>query len=88
MTKPELALIKELIKFPEIIEDTAKDYQIQRLPYYSLELANCFHKFYENCKVLDKNKNMMQARISLVKATKIVLKNTLELMGISAPEKM
>ncbi len=88
MTKPELDLIKELIKFPEIIEDAAKDYQIQRLPYYALELANSFHRFYENCKVLDENKEIAQARINLIKATKIVLKNTLELMGISAPEKM
>jgi len=85
----ELALIRQLIKFPEIIEETASDYQVQRLPYYSLELANYFHKFYEQCRVLDeKNKESSQARIILVKATQIVLKNTLELMGISAPKKM
>ncbi len=84
----ELNLIKQLVKFPEIVEDTVRDYQIQRLPYYSLELANRFHKFYENCRVLDKDKEIAQARINLVKATQIVLKNTLELMGISAPEKM
>jgi len=88
MTKPELNLIRKLIRFPEIIEDTANDYQIQRLPYYAMELANSFHQFYEQCRVLDKDKKTMQARINLIKATKIVLKNTLELMGISAPEKM
>ncbi|MBU1176965.1 arginine--tRNA ligase [Patescibacteria group bacterium] len=86
--KEEINLIKQLIKFPEIVEDVAKDYQVQRLPYYSIELANAFHRFYENCKVLDKNEKIAQARISLIKATKIVLKNTLELMGISAPDKM
>jgi len=86
--KEETNLIKQLIKFPEIVEDIAKDYQVQRLPYYSIELANAFHRFYENCKVLDKNEKIAQARISLIKVTKIVLKNTLELMGISAPEKM
>jgi len=85
----ELNLIRQLIKFPEIIEETAGDYQVQRLPYYSLELANSFHKFYEDCRVLDeKNKEQSQARLSLIKATQIVLKNTLELMGVSAPEKM
>jgi len=85
----ELNLIRQLIKFPEIIEETAGDYQVQRLPYYSLELANSFHKFYEECRVLDeKNKELSQARLSLVKATQIVLKDTLKLMGISAPEKM
>jgi len=85
----ELNLIRQLIKFPEIIEETAGDYQVQRLPYYSLELANYFHKFYESCRVLDeKNKELSQARIGLIQATQIVLKNTLKLMGISAPEKM
>jgi len=85
----ELSLIRKLIRFPEIIEETAGDYQVQRLPYYSLELANHFHRFYESCRVLDeKNKELSQARIGLIKATQIVLKNTLELMGISAPEKM
>jgi len=84
----ELSLIRQLIKFPEIIEDTAQDYQVQRLPYYALELANVFHQFYEQCRVLVEDRELTQARISLVKAVQIVLENTLELMGISAPEKM
>lgn len=89
LKEAELNLIRQLIKFPEIIEDTAKDYQVQRLPQYSMELANAFHRFYEKCRVLDdENKELSRARIGLVKATKIVLKNTLDLMGIKAPEKM
>ena len=89
LTHPaELTLIRQLIKFPEIIKDTARDYQVQRLPHYALELANAFHKFYEQCRVLDEDKELTQARISLAKATQIVLKNTLDLMGIKAPEKM
>ncbi|MAF20652.1 MAG: arginine--tRNA ligase [Parcubacteria group bacterium] len=84
----ELNLIRQLIKFPEMIEDIARDYQVQRLPYYSLELAHSFHKFYEQCRVLDKDKKIAQARINLVKTTQIILKNTLGLMGINAPEKM
>lgn len=88
MTEPELNLIKELIKFPEIIKDTSIDYQVQRLPYYSMELANKFHKFYENCRILGEEEQIAQARISLIKATQIILKNTLELMGVSAPKKM
>ena len=84
----ELSLIRKLIRFPEIIGEIARDYQVQRLPYYSLELATVFHRFYEQCRVLDDNKELAQARIGLIQATQIVLKNTLELMGISAPEKM
>ena len=84
----ELDIVRQLIKLPEIIEDTAKDYQVQRLPQYAIDLADAFHKFYENCKVISKDKKLSSARLSLILATKIVLKNTLDLMGISAPEKM
>lgn len=85
----ELELIKQLIKFPEIVKDTAYDYQVQRLPQYALDLANAFHQFYNHCRVLDvENKKLSQARLALVLSTKIVLKNTLDLMGISAPSKM
>jgi len=84
----ELKLIKQLIKFPEIIEDTAKDYQIQRLSQYAYETSACFHQFYKNCRVLTEDKELSNARLSLILATKIVLKNTLDTMGISTPEKM
>ncbi len=84
----ELELIKQLIRFPEIIEDTVYDYQVQRIPQYTIDLAAVFHQFYRGCRVLGKNKELTQARLSLIKATKIVLKNSLDLMGISAPEKM
>lgn len=84
----ELNLIKELIRFPEVIEDCAKDYQVQRIPQYAIDLATAFHQFYRDCKVLTKEKDLRESRLALVLATKQVLKNTLNLMGISAPERM
>lgn len=84
----ELALIKNLIQFPEIIEDSAKDLQVQRLTQYALDLVRSFHKFYEDCRVISEDENLTQARLELVQATKVVLKNTLDILGISAPEKM
>ena len=84
----ELNLIKQLIRFPEIIEDTAKDYQLQRIPQYALDLATSFHQFYRDCKVLTENSSLQKARLALILATKQVIKNTLNLMGISAPERM
>lgn len=84
----ELDLIRELIKFPEIVEDAARDYQIQRLPNYAISLADKFHKFYEDCRVISDDKKMTKARLALTLATKIVIKNILDLMGMSAPEKM
>ncbi|MFH1462684.1 MAG: arginine--tRNA ligase [bacterium] len=84
----EFNLIKQLIRLPEIIEDTAKDYQVQRLPQYVIDLATSFHQFYRDCRVISDNKELTKARLALVLATKIVLKSALDLMGISAPEKM
>jgi arginyl-tRNA synthetase len=84
----ELELIKELIKLPEIVEDTANDYQVQKLPHYAVELAAAFHKFYTECRVLGEEKKLEKARLALALAAKIVLENILDLMGISKPKKM
>lgn len=84
----ELSLIKQLIRLPEIIEDTARDYQVQRIPQYAIDLATSFHQFYTTCQVISENRELAKARLALVLATKITLKNTLDLMGISAPGKM
>jgi arginyl-tRNA synthetase len=86
--RTELELIKRLIQFPEIIEDAANDYQVQRIPQYALDLATVFHRFYRDCRVLSDDKKLTQARLALLLATKTVFENTLDLMGISAPEKM
>ena len=86
--KEELDLIKQLIRFEEVIEDTARDYQLQRIPQYSVELAESFHRFYQHCQVISDDKELTSARLALVLATQTVLKNTLSIMGISAPEKM
>jgi len=84
----ELKLIRQIIRFPEIVADTSKDYQVQRLPQYAIDLATSFHQFYRDCKVLTKEKNLRAARLGLILATKTVLKSTLDLMGVSAPERM
>jgi len=84
----ELNLVKLLIRLPEAVEDTAKDYQVQRLPQYAIDLATAFHRFYRDCRVISEDKELTKSRLSLVLAAKTVLKNTLGLMGISAPEKM
>ena len=85
---PEKRLIKKLIRLPEIVEDIADNLQVQRITKYAFELAESFHRFYTKNQVLVEDKNLAAARIALVMATKIVLKNVLDLMGISAPEKM
>lgn len=85
----ELDLIRELIRLPGLVEEIAKDYQVQKLTTYAMDLARSFHNFYEKCRVIDlENKKLMFDRYELIQATAMVLKNTLDLMGVSAPEKM
>ncbi len=84
----ESNLVKQLIRLPEIVEDTAKDYQVQRIPQYAMDLATSFHKFYQDCRVISEDKELTKSRMALALATKIVLKNALDLMGVSAPERM
>lgn len=86
--KEELNLIRQLSRFPDIVEEISKHYQIHHLTIYILELARRFHNFYEKERVIGESKDLTAARLALVKSVKIVLKNTLELLGISLPKKM
>lgn len=90
LTDPkEVALYKELVKFPELLNDISSDFQIQALPHYAYKIATLFHDFYANCQVLGgKDKKIEASRLSLVLATKYVLANALNICGIEAPEKM
>ena len=87
-TDYELNLIKQISKLPELIEDISRSYAVNQLTTYAIELADSFHKFYENCKVISDDRDLTGARLALVQATKITLANTLKLLGVSAPEKM
>ena len=79
-------LVVKLIQFPEIIEDTAKDYQVNRLTIYAYELAKEFSQFYESTKVIGSENE--KELIALVALTRKTLVDVLNLLGISAPKKM
>lgn len=85
----ELNLIKHLLKFADLTNQIGSNLQVNQLTEYAIDLAYFFHKFYENCPVLQaESKPLIQARLALVQASKITLANTLKLLGVSAPEKM
>jgi arginyl-tRNA synthetase len=84
----ELSLIRKLIQLPEVVVDISRNHEVHRLPQYATEIADAFHRFYENCQVLSDDAELMAARLGLVKATQIILAEVLSLMGISAPEHM
>ncbi|WP_421382160.1 arginine--tRNA ligase [Bacillus salacetis] len=82
-------LLKKLGDFPGIVADAAAKRTPHRVANYINELAAAFHSFYNAEKVLDKeNMELTKARLSLIKAVRITMKNALKLIGVSAPEKM
>jgi len=83
----EYDLIKEVLKLPEIIEEVAKNYEVQKLPFYAQNLATRFHDFYTQCRVINQDKLNLK-RFELIKVVKITLEKVFRIMGISAPEKM
>jgi arginyl-tRNA synthetase len=84
----EIALIKKLAEFPEVISKAAQFLEPNRLTTYLQEMAATFHKFYHEHRVVSDDRKLTSARLRLVEATRIVLANALRLLNISAPEKM
>jgi len=85
----ELKLIKKLTKYPMIIEEACKGYKPHIITTYLYDTAAQFNQFYRDCPVLpEKNKELRKTRLALVDATRTVLKNGLNLLGITAPEEM
>ncbi len=84
----EKDLIDDLDLFPEVILNSAQKLQTHNITQYSIDLARNLQKFYENCRVISEDTELSKARVKLILACKIVLKNTLEIMGINAPERM
>lgn len=85
----ELSLAKELNKFPEFVQEVSQSYEVHKFPQYAIRLADKFHSFYDACRVIDdKNLELTKARLNMINAVRIVLSETLDLIGVSAPEKM
>ena len=84
----ELNLIKKMLAFPDLIAYMATELEPHHLPHYSQELANVFHLFYQNCRVISDDLDITKARIKLVKATQIVLNRCLTIMGMDSPNTM
>ena len=84
----ETDLIKAITLFPEVVEGAAGTLEPHRLTFYLNELAALFHSYYNKNKVLSEDAGMSEARLFLVQSIRIVLRNALGLLGVSAPESM
>jgi len=84
----EIALIKKIAAYPEEIARAAAEFAPQRIARYSHELAGAFHSFYNKCRIVGQEPSLASARLALVLAAGRVIRHSLGVLGVSAPEKM
>jgi arginyl-tRNA synthetase len=87
----EQALIRQLLRLPDVVAEAAERRETHELPKYCHEVASLYSQFYRDCRVLTDDPAdapLSAARLALVDAVRLVLANALGLMGISAPESM
>ena len=87
-TEQDRELIKQISMLPEEIRLAARDYDPSRINRYLVELAARFHRFYNSNRIRGEEEHIMMARLKLADATRQVIANCLDILGVSAPEKM
>lgn len=87
-THEELRIIKKLLMYPMIFEGAVNAYEPHRITFYLQELSGMFHPYYNKYRILIDDIELTRARLALCEAIRIVLRDGLEILGISAPEKM
>jgi arginyl-tRNA synthetase len=88
VTEEEQKLIKKLLRFPDVVESAAKVLDAVILCAYLEELAGTFHRFYTVCRIIGSEKELAEARISLIHAVKMVISNGLGILGVTSPQRM
>jgi arginyl-tRNA synthetase len=84
----ELALLKRLIQFPDLVAGAARALEPHRVAYWLHETAGLFHPYYKAHRVIQPDARLMLARLALCAAVGQALRNGLDLLGVSAPESM
>ena len=84
----ELALARQVLAFPDLVEECTRSLEPHRLTYYLQDLAAEFHNYYNHHRILSEDRPLTLARLGLVRAIQVALANALALLGVTAPEKM
>ncbi|HVK40443.1 MAG TPA: arginine--tRNA ligase [Candidatus Kapabacteria bacterium] len=85
----ELALAKQILAFPEAVQRAAREYEPQIVAEYLRELAQAYHKFQHDCRiVVEENADVRDARVRLLAITRTTLANGLRVLGVAAPDRM
>ena len=87
-SEDEINIVRLLYKFPEVVIDSCEKNEPYMITRHIVEIAKMFNKFYNSTQIIIDNEELRRSRLTLVYATKTVLKNGLSLLGIDAPQKM
>ena len=80
--------LQKLARYPEVVESAARVYEPHQVAYYLRDLANDFHTYYNAHPFIAAEADLRLARLSLIDATRQVIANALDLLGVTAPERM
>ncbi len=87
-TAEEIALIKQMARYPEVIQTAAECMEPHRIAFFLMELAAAFHAYYNKHRVLTDDRQLADARLYLIRAIQTIIRNALGLLGVSAPNSM
>ena len=84
----ELELMRVMMRWPDVVRESAEALEPHRLAFFTDELAAAIHRFYKNCRVVTEDVPLTAARLLLSSAARVTIANALGLMGVSAPYRM
>lgn len=84
----EVEIIKKLLLFPEVVRESALSLSPHRVAFYLQDIASDFHMYYNKNRILGNDQNLSRARLYLIDCIRTVIKNGLNLLGVSAPQRM
>jgi arginyl-tRNA synthetase len=84
----EMKIIKQLADFPDMLSESADALEPHRITFYLVELADAFHSYYHDNRIIQDDQSLMNTRLFLVDAVRQVLSCGLGILGVSAPERM
>lgn len=87
-SKEETNLMKAILRFRDVLEGSARSLEPHRIAFYLMDLVGMFHSYYNKTRILKNEPTLTQARLLLLKVLQNVIRSGLDILGVSAPEKM
>lgn len=84
----ELELIRAMIQFNDVLEESVRELEPHRLVFYLLDLAGQFHRYYNRTRVISEDSDLSRARLLLIENVQKTVRRGLEILGVDAPMKM